>query len=161
MKKFILLSFVLVLVSSSCSKTDNNAFSSALTPTVDPTLEYSKLIVGSWQLAEIGTVTTAISNTSSSNQGGCGSSESHSETIWTNPSENETLSYKTDGVFQKDTKSDAGCKGSYLLNNNIITIKADCAQIEPQQTISSLSKNVLVLVKTDADQMYLYKYQHQ
>jgi hypothetical protein len=160
MKNFILLSFVLILTAMSCAKTENN--SDTPTPTVvkDPTIEYSTLIVGTWKLTEIGRLTADANNSSSSNQGGCGSGSSHSESyVWTDTPDSEALTFKSDGAFVQENKADAACKGSYQIGSNIISIKSDCSQ-EPRLIVSSMVKTELVLVKTENDVTVLHKYKH-
>jgi hypothetical protein len=159
MKKFILLSFVLVLMAISCAKTDNAVFAPAI-PTIDPTLEYSTWVIGTWQLSEIGVLTKDPVN-SSSNQGGCGSGESHSDSYtWTSPTENEKLTFNADGTFLQDKISDASCRGAYQLKGSYLSIKSDCSQVEPNLTITAMNKVQLIVEKTGNDHSVLLKYVH-
>ena len=122
---------------------------------IDPTADYSTLIIGAWQLTEVGTP-------SNGNAGGCGSSSG--ETLyysWESAPEIETLSFKTGGVFLQETKNDAGCKGTYQINSSNLAIKSDCAQVAPNQPIALLTMTMLIVEKTDGNHLLQYKYQRK
>lgn len=153
MKKITLLLTILALAIIGCSKTDNN---SAVTPATTniSAVDYATLIVGSWQLAEMGTSIT-------SNSSGCGegSNSNSNYYTWSKTNAVEKLTFKSDGVFQQETSNDATCKGSYLLGSGYISILTDCAQVAPFQPIAAIGKTTLVLEKTDGNHTLQYKYE--
>jgi hypothetical protein len=153
MKKITLLLTILVLAIIGCSKTDNNAAVSPAITTNIPTVDYATLIVGSWQLVEMGMPMDG-------NSKGCGEGSSNSNNYaWTRATNVEKLTFKTDGAFQQEASSDASCKGSYLLGSGYISITTDCATVAPRQPIVAIGKTALVLEKSDGDHSVQYKYE--
>ena len=152
MKKIILLLSVLILVTISCSKTDNSSVLVSTITTPIPTVDYATLIVGSWHLAEKGILMN-------SNSGGCGEGSSYSNNVaWAQTNEVEKLTFNTDGTFQQEASNDATCKGKYVLSNGYISINTNCGQVALRQPITSMSKTTLILEKSDGDHNTQYKY---
>ncbi len=152
MKKITLLLTILVLAVIGCSKTDSG---SAVTPSIttsNPTVDYATVIVGSWQLVEMGTPMNG-------NPIGCGEGSNSNNFQWAKTNVVEKLTFKSDGAFQQETSNDAACKGSYLLGSGYISIITDCAQVAPRQPIAAMGKTTLVLEKTDGDHTLQYKYE--
>ncbi len=153
MKKITLLFSILVFAVIGCSKTDNSSVVSPNTHTNNPSVDYATLIIGSWQLVEMGTPINA-------NPIGCGEGSSSSNNYaWSRTNDLEKLTFKTDGAFQQETSNDAACKGMYVLGSGYVSIQTDCAHVAPRQPIAAIGKTTLVLEKTEGDHTLQYKYE--
>ncbi len=152
MKKISLLLTILVLAFIGCSKTDNSSVVSPSINTNNPTVDYATLIVGSWQLVEMGTPMNG-------NPIGCGEGSNSNNFTWSKTNAIEKLTFKSDGAFKQETSNDAACKGIYVLGSGYVSIQTDCAHVAPRQPIAAMGKTTLVLEKTDGDHTLQYKYE--
>ncbi len=149
MKRIIFASFVLACLSISCTKSDNDAPITAEAVNA-PSIDYAALIVGKWQLVEVGYVYA-----STGNEGGCNSNYSNSSNQnieWRDATSKEVLSFKANGDFIKDLKNDAVCKGSYKISSNFVNITSDCLH-DNSQPITNINTSLLILEGTEKIQM--------
>jgi hypothetical protein len=143
MKKINLFFLLLLLAAVGCVKSEDNNIPTALIVASAP--NYNALIVGKWQLVEVGTqVEVTASNPSNS---GCGddNSNSHSETLWSKAATSEALEFTNTGDFTKDLKNDGVCKGNFKISDNYLDIKSDCSVTDTRQPIIDINVNILVL----------------
>jgi hypothetical protein len=111
----------------------------------------SELIIGSWQLSSIGT----ISQTASS---GCGSSgSSHEETSWKATSLKQNILFKPSGDFLKSTANDAVCAGTYKVESSAILMKTGCSPDEEKHIINAIDASSMIIVEDKT----FYRYDKQ
>lgn len=137
MKKINLLILLLSLAIVSCTKSDDNASSFALTGAVDNASlsDYNTLIIGKWQLIEVGTPKVA----------GCNDMKTHPDTEWAKTNSVDALEFKNTGDFTKALNSDGVCKGSFKISEGSLLTKSDCSVSDIRQPINDLTANTLIL----------------
>lgn len=137
MKKINLLFLCLLFAAVSCVKSGDDNISFALSGAVDNSSlsDFNSLIIGKWQLTEIGTPKVA----------GCSDMKTHPDTEWEKTNIAEALEFKTTGDYTKDLKNDGFCKGSYKLNKDVLETKSDCGVSDVHQPITDLTANTLIL----------------
>ncbi len=139
---FFFLLFSLTLFS--CSKTNDEAVNPNSTNDETSIMDYSTLIVGKWQLTEIGTKP-------------CSATCFMKETAWVKTTNSEILDFKATGEFTKDLKTDELCKGIFqITTDGRLVTKSSC---NVEENITHLTKTELVI---DApNRMTCYKYVRQ
>ena len=151
--KILNIAFFALLISSvGCTKKED--FSLAKSDAVSLTKLQSELIIGSWQLASIGTITKVASSSSSSGCGSSGSGE-RADISWTSTSMSENLSFKSTGDFSKNAANDAVCLGTYKVDGGAIFTKTSCSVEEQKRAIHSINASTLVV--EDNNMMYSYE----
>jgi hypothetical protein len=149
--KILNIAFFALLISVvGCTKKED--LSIAKSDSVSLTKLQSELIIGSWQLASIGTITKVAS--SSSGCGGSGSGE-RADISWTSTSQSENMSFKSTGDFSKNSANDAVCSGTYKVDSGAILTKSSCSVEEQKRTIHSINASTLVV--EDNNTMYSYE----
>jgi hypothetical protein len=113
----------------------------------------SELIIGSWQLTSIGTLT----HSSSSSSNGCsgGSSSGQNDIVWLPSSQQENMSFKSSGDFSKSSANDAFCSGTYRVSSGAILTKTTCSSDEQKQAISTINASTMVI--EEEEKMYKYE----
>lgn len=133
MKTIYLFSLLLSLTIFGCTKTAIERTGPSLgNSNID---EYSTLIVGQWQLSDIGTVTATCPDPT------CPMYKTE-VIFWTKNTSNETLNFKSTGEFTKETANDDVCKGTFRINRGQLYINAKC---EVESSIRNLTQSALVL----------------
>ena len=155
MKKINLLCLLFLFALVSCNETKNDAVnpSEIAAINVPNPVNFSALIVGKWQLSEIGMVRTVSS-------GSCGNNNTntHDEVLWSTATTAETLDFKESGDFTKDLKNDGLCKGTYQISYSNLMTKSDCGQADGVVPIEVLNKTEMTLVKQENNERVKYKY---
>lgn len=123
----------------------------------------SELIIGSWNLTSIGTVSHVNSNSTygSNSKSGCGEgsqNQSQSQTSWASTSLKENLAFQPSGDFLKSANNDAVCTGNYKVSDGAIYTKTGCSVSEQKQTINAISTTTLII---EDDNQMLYRYDKQ
>ena len=104
------------------------------------------LIVGKWQLTDIGTVTASCPDPV------CPMYKT--EVIpWTQTTRNEILNFTKTGEFTKEADTDGLCKGIFRINDNQLFINSSCWT---QGDIRSLTQAVLILGIENQKTRYKY-----
>lgn len=137
MKKINLLFLLLSLAAVSCVKSDDNSTPFALNGAVDNASlsDYNTLIVGKWQLTEMGMPKVA----------GCNDMKTHPDTEWAKTNATEALEFKNTGDFTKALNTDGVCKGSFKISEGYLLTKSDCSVSDIRQPINDLTANTLIL----------------
>jgi hypothetical protein len=157
MKRIIFACVALTCLTLSCAKSDNDA-PIAVAAVSAPSIDYAGLIVGKWQLVEVGYV--RANNSSNSSQGGCSNPESSNQNIeWRDALSKEVLSFQANGEFVRDLKTDAVCKGTYKITSNFVNITSDCTQNNANQPITNISKSSLLLEGTEGTEKIQMRYE--
>ena len=154
MKKINILLLLLLCAFVSCTETDDDDVTPTTTDLSTP-VNLNALIVGKWQLAEIGKVNTTTNSGSGCNTGG---SSTHDEISWSRSQSTEVLDFKENGDFTRDLNKDAVCKGSYRINFNNLVTKSDCSQNDGEQPIDALNKFQMTLTVMQDNEAVKYKY---
>ena len=162
MKKINLLVLLFLCALTSCRVSNNDTVTPEEIATINTqnTINLSALIVGKWQLAEIGKIHTI--NTASQTQNGCGrdnTSSTEEVVSWSRASSTEVLNFKESGDFTKDFTNDSSCKGTFKISFSTLTTQSDCGGIEGGQLIDVLTKNVMILQLKQSDTDVRYKYE--
>jgi hypothetical protein len=121
----------------------------------------SELIIGSWHLTSIGTVSqvSSSSNYGSNSNSGCGGGgDNRMETSWTSTSLKENLAFQPSGDYLKSASNDAVCTGTYKVSNGAILSKTGCAVDEQKQNINAINTTTLIV---EEDNHMLYRYEKQ
>jgi hypothetical protein len=123
----------------------------------------SELIIGSWHLTSIGTISQVSSGSSStyssSSKSGCGGGgESRNETNWASTSLKENLAFQPSGDFLKSASNDAVCTGTYKVSDGAILTKTGCSVNEQKQVINAINTTTLIV---EDDNQTLFMYQKQ
>jgi hypothetical protein len=157
MKRIIFACIALACLTLSCAKSDNDA-PTALAAISAPSIDYAGLIVGKWQLTEVGYARAY--NGSTTSQGGCNNPENSNQDIeWRNALSKEILSFQANGNFVRDMNTDAVCKGTYKISSNFVNISSDCTQSSVSQPITNVSKNLLLLEATEGTEKVQMRYE--
>ena len=154
MKKLNFLLFVFLFALVSCTQANDDAVAPSTISDPNP-INYSALIVGKWQLSEIGKIQTVSSS------GGCNSSGSettHEVVNWSQAQVNETLEFKESGDFAKGLDKDAQCKGTYKIFDSTLLTKSDCAQADAALPIDVMYKTEMTLLGREDNEVVKYKY---
>jgi hypothetical protein len=157
--KILNIVFILIFVSLfGCTKKEDITLPKSEVAKSKP---ISELIIGSWHLTSIGTISqvsssSSYSTNSVSNSGCGGGSSSNDETNWSNASLKENMSFQLSGDFTKATSSDAVCIGTYKLSEGAIFMKTGCSANEQKQVIYSINDKTLII---EQDQHTLYRYE--
>jgi hypothetical protein len=108
----------------------------------------SELIIGSWQLTSIGTISQIATS-------GCGNNGStHDVIIWKSTPIIDNMSFKSSGDFSKNSGNDAVCSGTYKVSSGAIVTKTSCSVDEQKQAINTIDASTMVI---EGDNMfYLY-----
>jgi hypothetical protein len=114
----------------------------------------SELIIGSWQLTSVGTM-TQVSSTSTSNGCGSGGSGDRTEIAWESTSQQENMSFKSSGDFAKSSSNDIVCSGTYKVSSGAILTKTSCSVGEQKQAISTINASTMVI--EEDSKMYKYE----
>jgi hypothetical protein len=145
MKQLNFFAFLVAIAFVSCAKSD------APTPTtafVAPTpVDVSAIIIGTWHLSDVGTLTPYTGTGTSSSGGGCGNSSDRSsdnmEITWSPTTDDELLSFAKNGDFVQLKQAKTVCKGTYRLNMSTATLTNDCST--QSQNVSNVSEKSLTL----------------
>ena len=152
MKKLNLLTFCLILTVCSCASKEDAVVIPSLNSIAAPA-DYNALIVGKWQLSEIGTLTNPSEK--------CGTNN-HDETTWTKTTDTEILEFKSTGDFIKSLKNDAVCKGNFQLKYGNLSSVSDCNKENIDQPINDLNTANLILEETNKElKIARYRYVKQ
>jgi hypothetical protein len=161
MKRILFASFVVMLTALSCAKTDSEtiAVDAALANT--PSIDYANMIVGKWQLSEIGYAVQKSYGENANSSNGCGngsnSSNSNQEIAWHSALNKETVSFQSNGDFTKESSSDAVCKGTFKIVANYVNITSDCSK--SNQPIQNISKSTLIMQGLDGTDLVHLRYE--
>ena len=132
MKKINFFFLILLLSVMSCIKSEVDS-----SPTIANVslADYNALIMGKWQLTEVGTPKIA----------GCTDMKTHPDTDWNKTNNTESLEFKTTGEFTKVLTTDGLCKGSFKISEGYLVTKSDCNVSDIRQPINDLTANTLVI----------------
>ena len=145
MKKFPLFLLLLALAVSSCVKPNNDDLSLNLDSTINKSnvADYNALIVGKWQLTEIGGMSTHV----------CSETKHLTEFMWSKATSGEILEFKNSGNFTKSWSNDGLCTGSFNISHGQLMSKSDCAL---EANITELTKTELIFDAQDKVTRYKY-----
>jgi hypothetical protein len=147
MKILNIVFFVLLISFVGCTKKEEVTL--AKNDTVSVGKLQSELIIGSWQLTSIGTISQVETS-------GCGNNGStHDVVSWKSTPIIDNMSFKPSGDFSKSTANDAVCSGTYKLESSTIFMKTGCSLDEQKQSISALDV-VSMIIEEDK---VLYRYE--
>ena len=163
MKKINILAFMFLFALVSCSETNNDAVvpTDSATVNVANTVNLSALIIGKWQLSEIGTVHSVTSSSGECGNNSSSNSSSYEEVSWSKTNASETLNFKENGAYTKYLKNDGVCEGTYQISAESLNIKSNCSTEDTVQPINALSKTELRLVKQENNEVVLFRYVRQ
>ena len=146
MKTLQIFSFLLALTLLSCTKTNTEGVNPNPTNNQANVADYGTLIVGKWQLTDMGIVTTTCPDPN------CPMYKTE-VIVWTKTTNNEILNFTNAGQFTKETATDEACKGTFRVIDGQLYINAKCAV---ESSIRNLTQASLIFGKEDQTMRYKY-----